>query len=232
MPCRSAGVLIGRLRVGDVAVAVLPHGDHLEALLLGFGRDLGPEHLLLDLRHVARSLTRYGISKTPNRSASEDITVEGSAMSTRAELQLLQQLLVAAELARAEHHDLGLVAELGVGARRELVGGRCEQRAGLADVAELDLGLRDGWTGSSANAAVIKAACSNGDAPLLFDSKFICVCLCVLLKAKSRRPEPALLLVLPPSRPSRRRRRRRDAECRQASIPFRRPPMCRTASVR
>ncbi len=29
-----------------------------------------------------RSLTRYGISKTPNRSASEDITVEGSAMST------------------------------------------------------------------------------------------------------------------------------------------------------
>ena len=39
-------------------------------------------------------------------------------------------------------HDLGLAAELGVGALRVFVGAGLEQRARLADMAELDLGLR------------------------------------------------------------------------------------------
>ena len=60
------------------------------------------------------------------------------------ELELFQQLAVAAELARAIDHDLGLVAELSVGARGEQIGGLREQRAGRADMAEFDLGLRRG----------------------------------------------------------------------------------------
>jgi hypothetical protein len=60
-----------------------------------------------------------------------------------AELQLLQHFLVAAELAGPEHDDLGLAAELGVGALGELLGRSLEQRARLTDMAELDFGLRD-----------------------------------------------------------------------------------------
>src|SRR5690606_3933278 len=60
-----------------------------------------------------------------------------------AELELLQQLLVVAELRRAEDLDFRLVAELLVGAARELLGRGLEQRARLADVTELEhrLGL-------------------------------------------------------------------------------------------
>jgi hypothetical protein len=58
-----------------------------------------------------------------------------------AEQELLQQLLVGAELARAEHDDLRLVAELLVGVAGEFVGRKLEQRARFADMAELDFGL-------------------------------------------------------------------------------------------
>ena len=59
----------------------------------------------------------------------------------RAEPELLQELLVGAELARAEHDDFRLVAELLVGAAGEFLGRELEQRTRLADMAELDLGL-------------------------------------------------------------------------------------------
>src|SRR3546814_9558323 len=49
----------------------------------------------------------------------------------------MQQFGIAAELGRAEDLDLRLVAQVCVGAAGELVGARLEQRAGLANVAEL-----------------------------------------------------------------------------------------------
>ena len=123
MPCRSAGRLDRALGVGDVAVAVFPHREDLEPLLLGLGRERRPEHVLLDALHVLAVLHEVGhLEHAEQVDLASDITVEGSAMSTRAELELLQQLLVAAELARAEHHDLGLAAELGVGALGEFLG--------------------------------------------------------------------------------------------------------------
>ena len=78
----------------------------------------------------------------PSRSTSELITVDGTRHVERAELELLDHLLVAAELARAVDDDLRLAAELGVGALGEFVGALLEQRPRLADVTELDLGLR------------------------------------------------------------------------------------------
>ena len=91
----------------------------------------------------ARSLTMYGISKMPSDVDLGAHHRRRQRHVERAELELLDHLLVAAELARAVDDDLGLAGELRVGALREFVGALLEQRAGLADVAELDLGLRE-----------------------------------------------------------------------------------------
>ncbi len=64
-----------------------------------------------------------------------------------AELELLHQLAVAAELARAVHRHLRLAAKLGIGALGEFLRRLVEQRAGFADMAELDLGLRQRGSG-------------------------------------------------------------------------------------
>ena len=79
----------------------------------------------------------------PKVSTADDITVDGIANSIGAQAQLLHQVGIAAELAGAEHHDLGLVAELLVGASGEFVGRQLEQRARAADVAELQFHLRE-----------------------------------------------------------------------------------------
>ncbi len=130
------------LAVGDVAVAVLPHGEDEEPLLVGLGRELRPEQLLLDPAHV-----RAVLDQIRHLEHAEEIDLgahhrRGQRHVERAELELLDHLLVAAELARAEGDDLGLAGELGVGALGEFVGRDLEQRPRLADVAELDLDLR------------------------------------------------------------------------------------------
>jgi len=54
--------------------------------------------------------------------------------------------LVVVVFALAENDDLGFSLEAVVRALRELFGGFREERARLSDVAELELGLREGGT--------------------------------------------------------------------------------------
>ena len=145
MPLQVGGHVDRPLAVGDVAVAVLPHGEHLQPFLLGFGRELRPEHVLLDAAHVRAVLDQVRHLEHAEEVGFRRHDGRRQRHVDRAELQLLQQFLVAAELARAEHDDLGLVAELGVRAAARTRRRTLEQRTRLADVAELDLGLgRDG----------------------------------------------------------------------------------------
>jgi hypothetical protein len=127
-----------------VAVAVFPDRDDLQALGFHRGREGLPEDLLLDALHVLAIL-----HEIRHLEHAEDVGLRGHDCRGQrevhgAELQLLQELLVAAELARAVDHHFRLAAELGIGALGELLCRGGEQRSGLANVAELDLGLRRG----------------------------------------------------------------------------------------
>ena len=110
------------LGVGDVAVAVFPYREHLEALRFGGRRQRLPEHVLLDALHVLAVLDQVRHLEHAEQIRLGRHHGRRQRDIDRAELELLQQLLVAAELARAEHDDLGLAAELGIGALGEFVG--------------------------------------------------------------------------------------------------------------
>src|SRR3546814_3066587 len=131
-----------------VAEAVLPEAD--DAVAVGFrGRlQLALHHCILNALHMVAALddvrhledAEGGIDRRHDRRWQRELDL--------AELQLLQQLGVAAELGGAENLHLRLVAQVCVGAAGEFVGARLEQRAGLAAVAELQAeSLRHGGAG-------------------------------------------------------------------------------------
>jgi hypothetical protein len=76
-----------------------------------------------------------------------------------AELELLEELLVSAELARAENDDFRLAFEALVRHLRELVGRSREERAGLTDVTELELRLGESRARSQQRDAQGNAQC-------------------------------------------------------------------------
>ncbi len=140
MPFRSSGLYDGAHVVGDVAEAVLPEAEDLIAL--GGGSLLEHiAHLHRDALHVVAALDDVGHLEhaegigdgTHHRGRQGELHL--------AELQLLQQLLVVAELRGAEDLHFRRAFQLLVGATGELVGRGLEQRAGLAHMPELEDGL-------------------------------------------------------------------------------------------
>src|SRR6185312_12090181 len=151
-PLQIGGQLDRPLVVRDVAHAVFPDGEHLEPLLLDRGLDHRPEYFLFDAAHVCAvlddvvHLENAGDVDLGAHHRRRERHVE------RTELELLDHLLVAAQLARPVDDHLRLAGKLRVGALREFIRAFLENRAGLTDVAELDFGLRDGGRGDEPRA--------------------------------------------------------------------------------
>ena len=106
------------------------------------------------LRRVRRGpCTRYGISNTPNSGATEVITVDGKARSTVPSFSFFSNSPSLPSWLEPNDHDLGLVAELGVRApSRNVRPTASNSEPGVADVAELDFGLRGGGPGKKGKA--------------------------------------------------------------------------------
>jgi hypothetical protein len=119
--------------------AVFPHREHAIALRLGQRRELGPHDLLLDRAHVpavpdqVRHLEEPELVDLGRHDRRREREVHG------AELDLLEEHLVAAELARSVRDYLPPFREPRVRAARELVGREREERAGLAHVPEREV---------------------------------------------------------------------------------------------
>jgi hypothetical protein len=129
------------LRVGDVALAVLPHRDDAVTLLRGGGRHRRHHDLVADAGHVIPALDQVGHFEQPEYRDLRRHHRGGQRQVHRSELELLQHLQIAAELARSVDHDLRGVAQARIGAPGELLRGPVEQRFALSDVPELDLDL-------------------------------------------------------------------------------------------
>jgi hypothetical protein len=139
--------------VGDVAEAVLEVGQ--DAVALGLGSSLERvAHGLLDALHVVAVLDDVGHFEHAERVSHRRHHRRGQREGDLAELQLLHQLLVLAQLRRAEHLHFCLVAQCCVGALGELVNGSREQRAGVADMAE----FQNQFLGMCADAMAVRAA--------------------------------------------------------------------------
>ena len=142
-PSRSAGVVDGALVVGDLAEAVLPDGERAVALLLGRGHQHVLEESLVDARQVVAVGDQEGQVEDGVLVGDLGHDRGGQGDVDRAELDLLEHVLVGAELRAVEHLHHGRVAQLLVGAARELARGLLLERAGRGGDAEDDLLLRE-----------------------------------------------------------------------------------------
>ncbi len=139
MPFEVVGRVDRAHVVGDLAEAVLPHADQLVALLLGHRRQLGPDDLLGDAGHMRPVLDQVRHVEQPELRHHGRHDGRGLREIERAELQLLQHLLIGAELARAVHVDLGLIAQRLVDPLGPLLGRQVLHAAGIVDRAEVEL---------------------------------------------------------------------------------------------
>ena len=83
-----------------------------------------PEHRCFDLTHVLTIAHQVGqLEQNRRRPHFDDITVEGSAMSSVPSLSFCSITSSPAELAGAEHLEAEAIAHLGLDASGELIGG-------------------------------------------------------------------------------------------------------------